>query len=298
MINKKIENKLGSLETIRETTFNFDEYEKVIPDHKKKLDPEFLEYFIGFFEGDGSLSMNSQTGRVDFGLYQHSRDLSFLHNIRTQLGFGRVYLSKTRPSECFLKISNEKNLLKIIHLLNGNLCSVKRRKQFKIFLEMFNKKYNRSISLKLGGPSVSLDTAWLSGFIDAEGCFSCHVSKRRVNSRYYTVHPTFYISQKTQHIIEDIRNLFMKTQSNVYWESSWDGYTFKSSGEKVRRKLIQYLQRYKLKTGKRMAYLNWKNIHFFVQDKHHLSDQGSKTILSMIKRIQKINQRVEDRVRS
>jgi len=291
-------NQIGSSETICETTFDFDEYEKVMPEHKKKIDPKFLEYFIGFFEGDGSLLMDPRTGRVEFGLYQHSRDISFLYNIRTQLGFGRVYVSKTRPTECFLKISNEKNLLKIVHLLNGNLCSLKRKKQFKSFLEMFNKKYNRSISLKSIGPSVSLDTAWLSGFIDAEGCFSCHVSKRRVNSRYDTVHPTFYISQKTQHIIEDIRNLFMKTQSNVYWESAWDGYTFKSSGQKVRRKLIQYLQGYKLKTRKRIAYLNWKNIHFFVQEKHHLSDQGSKTILSMIKRIQKINQRVEDRVRS
>ena len=298
MINYNIKNKIGSSETICKTTFNFDEYKKVMPEHKKKLDSEFLEYFIGFFEGDGSFSMDYQINRVQFSLYQHKRDISFLYNIRTQLGFGRVFISKTRPDEAFLKISDQKNLLKIIHLLNGNLCTVKRRKQFEIFLNMFNKKYKKSISLKPGGPIVSLETAWLSGFIDAEGCFSCYLSKRRVNSPYFTVHPTFYISQKTKHIIEDIRNLFMKTESNVYLESSWNGYTFKSSGQKVRRKLIQYLQRYRLKTRKRIAYLNWKDIHFFVHEKRHLSDQGTKTIINMVERIQKINKRVEDRVRS
>ena len=44
----------GSSETIRETTFDFSKYKEKSVTHKKNIDPSFLEWFIGFFEGDGS----------------------------------------------------------------------------------------------------------------------------------------------------------------------------------------------------------------------------------------------------
>lgn len=44
----------GSSETTCDITYNFDEYSYLIPQHKKKLSNQFLEWFIGFTEGDGS----------------------------------------------------------------------------------------------------------------------------------------------------------------------------------------------------------------------------------------------------
>ena len=149
---------LGSSETICETTFNFDDYKPVMPEHKNKIDKEFLIYLIGFFEGDGSLLMDYQRKSIEFTLDQHSKDFAFLNNLRKSLGYGRVFKYKN-GSMGRLFIGNEENLLRIIHLLNGNLCIPARREQFRNFLLMYNEKYKRNILFKNYGPKVSLDTA-------------------------------------------------------------------------------------------------------------------------------------------
>ena len=45
-------NDKGSSETTRDITYKFEEYSSLIPQHKNKK--KFLEWFIGFTEGDGS----------------------------------------------------------------------------------------------------------------------------------------------------------------------------------------------------------------------------------------------------
>lgn len=47
--------KKGSSETTREAfDFNFSKYIETKPEHNKNVDQNFLEWFIGFTEGDGS----------------------------------------------------------------------------------------------------------------------------------------------------------------------------------------------------------------------------------------------------
>ena len=55
----KIINKIGSSETIRKTTFNFYAYQRNLVSHKKKINVAFLEWFIGFVEGDGSFIVSN-----------------------------------------------------------------------------------------------------------------------------------------------------------------------------------------------------------------------------------------------
>jgi len=131
--------KQGSSETICETTFCFKDYIHHLPQHKKDVNAEFLIYFIGFFEGDGSLLINHKRQSVEFTLHQHSKDIAFLHKLRTTLGYGKIFSAHTRDLSTFF-ISNRQNLLRIIHLLNGNICSNHRRQQFKLFLNVYNKK--------------------------------------------------------------------------------------------------------------------------------------------------------------
>jgi hypothetical protein len=54
-------NKIGSSETIRKTTFNFSAYKEVLVSHKKTIDKHFLEWLIGFSEGDGSFIVRYST---------------------------------------------------------------------------------------------------------------------------------------------------------------------------------------------------------------------------------------------
>jgi len=289
-MTKNKNNQIGSSETICETTFDFSDYQKVMPEHKNKLDKEFLIYLIGFFEGDGSLLMNSKRGSIEFTLDQHSNELAFLNNLRTKLGYGKVIKLKTREMGR-LFIGNERNLLRIIHLLNGNLSIPVRREQFNKFLIMYNAKYGTNVKFKNYGPSVNLDTSWLCGFTDAEGCFMLNMRQKR--DGVTSVQARYSITQKTEPIITDIRNLFVKTDTNKRYDPSWEGYEFYIGNKKARVKLIRYFQRYKLKTKKRISYLHWRNAHHLIIKKTHLTIEGYKVLEKIIGKLKNINQKLK-----
>jgi hypothetical protein len=59
-----------------------------MPSHIKKYDPRFIQWLIGFVEGDGSFIISNN--KPYFDLSQNLRDIDLLHEIRTTLGFGKV----------------------------------------------------------------------------------------------------------------------------------------------------------------------------------------------------------------
>ena len=80
----------GSSETVRRKTFQFDNFHAQKPQHKPKYDAAFLQWFIGFVEGDGSFVVHKKQNKVYFDLTQHLRNISLLYKIKTTLGFGSV----------------------------------------------------------------------------------------------------------------------------------------------------------------------------------------------------------------
>lgn len=69
----------GSSETTREAlNFNFFEYAIIKPDHIKKIDISFLEWFIGFTEGNGRFIITKQKpNRIFFCINQQDGQLLF-----------------------------------------------------------------------------------------------------------------------------------------------------------------------------------------------------------------------------
>ena len=80
----------GSSETTCDITYNFDEYSSLIPQHKKKINLNFLEWFIGFTEGDGSFIVSKD--KVYFDITQNLQDIQVLYYIKKELGFGKVII--------------------------------------------------------------------------------------------------------------------------------------------------------------------------------------------------------------
>jgi hypothetical protein len=83
---------LGSSETTREAplhqSFYFDYYfDHCKPEHIKSNDSTFLEWFIGFCEGDGSFITSKEKGYFII----NQKDIKLLYKIRTSLGFGCVF---------------------------------------------------------------------------------------------------------------------------------------------------------------------------------------------------------------
>ena len=171
----------GSSETIRETNSqNFNHYLQFgTPAHKPKPDIQFLEWFIGFFEAEGSFLKWPQSQTLRFGIEITQKDPKLMYKIRTKLGFGRVtvWTRKTEHNQyARYYIHDAKNLERIIFLLNGNLITEKKRNQFQTWLILMNhqrKKQSKILYPIMNSqinPSFN-ETAWLSGFLEGDGGF-------------------------------------------------------------------------------------------------------------------------------
>lgn len=163
-----------------------------LPQHKNSIDPDFLQWFIGFSEGDGSFVFSCSTGQL---YYRHSfiinqKDPLVLYKIRTHLGFGTVKLYqdyKQGTSYYRYIVSNIDGIFRLIQIFNGQLILNKTQKRYAAWCDTFFKRpqvQQKGFSLdfqEFKRPCL-LDNAWLSGFIDAEGCFSV-VWKRSSSSQ-------------------------------------------------------------------------------------------------------------------
>lgn len=269
--------KVGSSETVRKITFNFDEYLNSLPQHKK-LDTKFLEWFIGFTEGDGSFIVSNN--KVYFDITQKLNDIKLLHQIRTELGFGSILErpEKNRNVGVFY-VTGKDNFLRIVKIFNGNLVSKYKKEQFCRWLEVFNKQYNENILPIDSNIKPSLDNGWLSGFIDAEGCFIARVKKCKTSKLGSNLFTDFSLAQKEKEILLLIRNLFLNKDTNVRFDKTWSGYVFYLSNKKLLVKLINYLKNFPLKSLKRIDFFRWSHIHSIGLNKLHLTSEGlDKTI--------------------
>jgi hypothetical protein len=91
----------------------------------KKFEGKFLEWFIGFTEGDGSFIITG--GKSVFTIHLHVVDLPLLYKIQTGLNMGNVYF---KDNSATLIIKANKDIATLIEIFNGNLFLDKRKIQF------------------------------------------------------------------------------------------------------------------------------------------------------------------------
>jgi hypothetical protein len=120
----------GSSETTCDITYNFDEYSNLIPKHKK-INKKFLEWFIGFSEGDGSFIISKE--KVYFDITQNLNDIQVLYYIKKELGFGKIlFRNEKHRNVGVFYVSSKENFTRLIAIFNGNICTKYKKEQFKI----------------------------------------------------------------------------------------------------------------------------------------------------------------------
>jgi len=184
----------------------------------------------------------------------------------------------------------------IISIFNGNLITKYKINQFKTFLAAFNTKYNLNIPFIPCNNKVSLTNAWLSGFTDAEGCFTCSAFLSSVSMKYI-VTVRYVISQRNDPDFS--KNLASLINGYVTYIKSYDGYNTVVNMSKLNI-ILTYFMAYPLRSKKRLSYLKWlevyalglffiKKIYFFnkkkKKNKEHLKPEGIEKIKVMIKSI-------------
>ena len=299
----------GSSETIRKTTFDFSLFLRNLPQHKKQIDQNFLEWFIGFSEGDGSFIVSHTSGkkndeskdpqRLFFILTQ--KDVQILHFIRSFLGFGRV----SSHGQYFRYIvADIENIDRLILLFNGNLLLEKTNTRFEYWLQARNLLHARqSRSLIQLFPSFRQDkwrkevlkeSAWLSGFIDAEGCFNFY-KRELADKNQFQVVCRFMLVQKGEYsFFQDLQEIFQtgkiyleKNRINIYryWILTQEGLTI----------LMKYLEKHKLRSKKKIQCGRMYRMMYYIAHRDILPWQG-KVLRRVLNLCGKEKTKVDDRV--
>nr|YP_009184873.1 putative LAGLIDADG homing endonuclease [Jenufa minuta]ALO63004.1 putative LAGLIDADG homing endonuclease [Jenufa minuta] len=267
---------IGSSETTRETpliNFDFTEFmQNAVPSHIKNIDQHYLEWLVGFIEGDGTFYFRKDNKNVRLGFEISQKDPKVLFQIKKTLGFGSVIMSK-KANYWLYKVDDKKNFQRIILLLNGNLVLTKRYVQFNNWIEMAKKKDYLPLNFqnKQIKRQVSTKTAWLSGFIDAEGCFYANVSTSAPRSPLtFSIKQKMHITQKNEYdekqTLETIGKLFF-SKSKVHRANENFSYRIELSSLNSHQQIRNYLSRFKLKTNKYISFCRWLRI-LTVREKH------------------------------
>jgi LAGLIDADG endonuclease/Cytochrome C and Quinol oxidase polypeptide I len=285
-----------SLGTISNNDFKFHEfykeYARIYPEYELPLRGDLI-WLIGFFEGDGCLTKASR-GDLYFVITQHINDVEILQGIISILKFGRVIKQGKRSSR--LIIQDMKCLYLIILLLNGNIVLPSRKIQLKNFINYFelriikikrNKFEHKKIIFLDYNILPSLSNDWLSGFCDAESCFTVSLLD---NSDAYRIR--FIVPQKFASNLPILSHLIILFGcGTIVPHHHKDNFSFIINGSKNCLSIYNYFDTVCLRTKKYNSYILWKEVHEELLLKNHLNPSLRSLIKNKSKLINKQNRK-------
>lgn len=230
--------------------FNFEPFYKLYKErypNKSIPNKQFLEWFIGFREGDGCFSLTTR-GISVFVITQSTSDIQVLNIILQVFGFGSVIKQGIKTSRYVVK--DKRNLELLIHLFNGNLIFPLKQSKFILFLEAFNKRNKGNIISFI--PKLVIPTLhdnWLAGITDAEGCFTCSLLG---NSKAYRFR--FILSQLgliNKPILVHIANILLGVVRSHFQPKNFE---LNVNGVNNMTKVLEYFDTHSLYTKKAKSY--------------------------------------------
>lgn len=245
--------------------------------YKDTIESSWLEWFIGFSEGDGYLG--TTPGKLMFVLTQ--KESKILYHIKDILKFGQVV-----EFDGFYRyiVSAQSDIFLLMNLFNGNLHLEPRINQLVKWVDWWNAKFPKDLISIITTPiQLSFNSGWLSGFIDAEGCFNIYLPKTPL----FSVMMRFIIDQKNGEL------LFKELKSILGYGSIFarknDNIRYSVTNLTSLGLLIDYLTKYPLKTKKHKAYLKWVNVYYKVLRKEHKNPERFAEIKVLSGEINKDN---------
>lgn len=191
------------------------------------------------------------------------------------------------------------NVFLIYLILNGNLKLKHRKvqlqrwfdkfKELKTFnLEDFNLKTFPLINLSYS--KITIEDGWLSGFTEADGCFSLRISKQR--GKDYVKINCILDQKNGEDVLNEISMIFcnkklakLRDKKNIE-----NMYRIEMSCNDIKKliykDIINYYSRYKLKTLKRKSFEIWKEVIYIVLGKQPLIDPAK---ILYIRKLRKTN---------
>jgi hypothetical protein len=322
---KTTKKNLGSSETTREAplthkqdennNFDFTEYiQNYAPSQIKDHDLRFLEWFVGFTEGDGSffwrnvLDKRSNLAGIRIGFEITQKDPKILFKIKKKLGFGKVKPDHHKREDGRIdtywvyEASTFENLVRILTLFNGNLVLPKRRVQYENWIKAFKAKNWLPIHFEnkhlyiYNINKISTQNAWISGFIDAEGCFYAGAAdSAKTPNVLVKLSQKLHITQKNEFednfVLDQISKCFESpTVAKPFSVKRGSGredeyYRVEIGSLKSHQNIVNYLQTFKLKTMKLISFYIWAKVVLIREKKEHLNRENFPKLVKLCKSI-------------
>lgn len=284
--NKNQPSNLGSSETIREApqSIQLNDYIKLgKPKHIKYLDKSFLEWFIGFSEGDGSFVQSKRAFIIN------QKDPKLLFRIKKKLGFGSVF--KTDDSNIWrFSVTGKSNCLRLYYLFNGNLALKKTISRF----TNWSNQLLTEISINQTPITLTLNNGWLAGFFEAEGGLYARVRTKSKMKTGFQFQKKFYISQKEEKSVLEFISRLLESQSQVN--------TFKQNNQIYNRIEISsfhshtlfliYLEKFPLFGRKNVSLCVWRKLHGRQNLQEHLTLTGLQKMKQLCSRLTEQNRKL------
>lgn len=287
----------GSSETTREPTqtfsFNFDNYiTNFLPTHLHQRSKEeiihFLEWFVGFSEGDGCFEKRMSEGRPRLSFAICQMDPQLLYKIKTCLGFGKVIKLNYHTDLYKFYVSDKKGIQRLIALFNGNLILPKARTRYEEWVNYFDLEtvwpYFKFTHRK-HTVIPSLETAWICGFTEAEGCFSAGLwipSPRFIQD--FRLTQKFSLTQKDvagdKKVLEQIRDLFKSKTKLAKVKDSC--FRIEITSIESHQYIAQYFQRFCLKGKKKITAFRWWRILLLRSNKVHYEKANKSKVKRLV----------------
>ena len=231
-----------------------------------------------------------------FVISQSTEDIEILNYILKELGFGKINKQGQRVSRYI--VQDISNLYLIILLFNGNIILPSRKKNFKDFLENFNNKIltgkiktstidKNPINYQVSEIYPSLSNSWLSGFTDAEGCFTVSFLK---NSNAFRLR--YILSQKGDINLPILSKFILLFNAGVLEAHSVkSNYSYILSGVKNCNNVYDYFYNFPLKSKKALSLELWKEIHMAITQKEHLHLEKRQILIEKATKVNSIKRK-------
>lgn len=238
----------------------------------QRLNAENLTYayLVGLFEGDGffTVTKKGKYFQCEIGIEFSIRDVQLIYKIKQLLGVGVVDFREreTRKMVCLtvrkkdhlinfllpifdkypLFSNKQSDYLRLKNILLSNLVLYEEIAEYNRPDESLN-----SVDSILNAPYFS---AWLIGFIEAEGCFS--VYKLNKNDEYYV--GSFDISETNNNILTSAIRKYLSLTPNIYLDNT-NSFKLKATSIRSLENIIKFINKapVKLLGNKKLQYLLW-----------------------------------------
>lgn len=166
--------------------YNIFRYNHNSTSETKRENSVFIDWFIGFSEGDGCFAVDLSSGRLFFKIRQ--KEPRILFKIKKELNIGIVFLSK--DGYWTYSVSSKDQILILIHLFNGRLQLNKTQERFQEWVSAYNLLWPDKCVILKNHVIISDygSNSWLCGFSDAEGSFSVYLGpspRNRMRLKWY-----------------------------------------------------------------------------------------------------------------